>query len=262
MRTTLLAFVLGLLAWTSPSAHSTVSFYALKDAYNVDPTNPQVYRYDGVSNFRSGVQASITTRGMAHGFSSDIAIDEQGRFYFVSGNPTESSNKMIWRWNSVADWAANTNGSLLGQRSTTFQVSGFSVYNNEIYFLEGDPNASGNKILRKWSSVAAWANVGDAGTTLGNRSTGTGLGFEIDAGGAVWYLDSSALTATSGTLYRWNSINNFLNDTSGTSNGGSFNFTFSGSTDQIAGLAVPEPSSSFLLLTSLATLSLFRRRSS
>ena len=82
MRTILLAFVLGLLAWASPSAHSTVSFYALKDSYDANPTNPQVYRYDGISNFRSGTQTSITTRNMAHGVSSDIAINEQGKFYY------------------------------------------------------------------------------------------------------------------------------------------------------------------------------------
>ena len=259
MRTTLLAFVLGLLAWASPSSHATVSFYALKDTYDVNSSNPQIYRYDGISNFRSGVQASITTRNMGHGFSSDIAMDEQGKFYFVNGTPTDSSTKTIWWWNSVADWAANTNGGLLGQRSTTFQVSGFSVYQNELYFLEGNPNTSGNKTLRKWSSAASWAN-GDAGTILGTRDTGHGLGFEIDAGGAVWFLEGSTQTSTSGTLWRWNSINDFLNDTNGTNNGGSFNFF--GNSDQIAGLAVPEPSSSILLLTSLATLSLFRRRSS
>ena len=262
MRTTLLAFVLGLLAWASPSAHSTVSFYALKDSYDANPGNPQVYRYDGVSNFRSGTQASITTRSGAHGFSSDIAIDEQGKFYFVNGTPTDSSTKSIWWWNSVADWAADTNGGLLGTRNSTFQVSGFSVYQNELYFLEGNPNAAGSKTLRKWSSATSWAN-GDAGTTLGTRGTGAGIGFEIDPGGAVWFLEGyTPQTSSNGTLWRWNSINDFLNDTNGTNNGGSFNFTFSGSTDQIAGLAVPEPSSSLLLLTSLATLSLFRRRSS
>ena len=259
MPITLLAFVLGLLAWASPYAHSTVSFYALKDSYDANPGNPQVYRFDGLSNFRSGVQASITTRNMAHGFSSDIAINEQGKFYFVNGTPTDSSTKSIWWWNSVADWATNTNGGLLGQRNSTFQVSGFSVYQNELYFLEGNPNTSGNKTLRKWSSAASWAN-GDAGTTLGTRGTGAGIGFEIDAGGAVWFLEGyPPQTSTSGTLWRWNSINDFLNDTNGTNNGGSFNFF--GNSDQIAGLAVPEPSSSILLLTSLATLSLFRRRS-
>ena len=260
MPITPLAFVLGLLAWASPSAHSTVSFYALKDSYDANPGNPQVYRYDGLSNFRSGVQASITTRSRDHGVSSDIAIDEQGKFYFVNGTPTDSSTKSIWWWNSVADWAADTNGGLLGTRNSTFQVSGFSVYQNELYFLEGNPNAAGSKTLRKWSSATSWAN-GDAGTTLGTRGTGAGIGFEIDPGGAVWFLEGyPPQTSTSGTLWRWNSINDFLNDTNGTNNGGSFNFF--GNSDQIAGLAVPEPSSSILLLTSLATLSLFRRRRS
>ncbi|NBQ64399.1 MAG: PEP-CTERM sorting domain-containing protein [Verrucomicrobia bacterium] len=244
----------------SPSSRAAVSLFVLKDAYDINPANPQVYRYDGAANLRSGTQNSITTRTMGHGYSSDIAIDEQGRFYFVSGLPTDTSTKQIWYWNSVADWAANTNGGLLGQRNTTFQVSGFSVYNNELYFLEGNPNAFGNKTLRKWASATSWAN-GDAGTTVGTRSIGTGLGFEIDAGGAVWFLDGSSQTSTSGTLYRWNSINDFLNNTNGDGNGGAFNFTFSGTADQIAGLAVPEPSSSLLFLTSLATLALFRRRS-
>lgn len=259
MPTIVFGFALGLLAWSCPSAYSSVSFYTLKDAYNVNPTNPQVYRYDGISNFRSGTQASITTRGIAHGVSSDIAIDEQGKFYFVNGTPTDSSTKSIWWWNSVADWATNTNGGLLGQRSTTFQVSGFSVYKNELYFLEGDPNASGNKTLRKWASAASWAN-GDAGTTLGTRNTGTGLGFEIDAGGAVWYLDGSNQTSTSGILWRWNSINDFLNNTNGTINGGSFNFMFSGTTDQVAGLAVPEPSALSLLVVGLGGWTLLRGR--
>jgi len=242
-----LAFVL--LLSLSPSSRATVSFYTLKDAYDMNSGNPQVYRYDEVSNFRSGTQASITTRIMSTGFSSDIAIDEQGRFYLVSGLPTDTSTKQIWYWNSLADWAANTNGGLLGQRNTTFQVSGFSMYKNELYFLDGSPNGFGNKTLRKWASA-----------TIGTRSLGTGLGFEIDAGGAVWFLEDSNQTSTSGTLYRWSSINDFLNNTNGTGNGGAFNFTFSGNTDQIGGLAVPEPSSSLLLLTSLGTLSLLRRR--
>ena len=256
-----LALPLALVFSLSASSHATVSFYALRDAYDINPGNPQVYRYDGVSNFRSGTQASITTRSIGHGYSSDIAIDEQGRFYLVSGLPTDTSAKQIYYWNSLADWASNTNGGLLGTRTTTFQVSGFSVYKNEFYFLEGSPNGFGNKTLRKWASATSWAN-GDAGTTIGTRSVGTGLGFEIDAGGAVWFLDGSNQTSTSATLYRWNSINDFLNNTNGDGNGGSFNFTFSGTTDQVAGLAVPEPSSSLLLLTSLATLSLLRRRSS
>ena len=261
---TFLALILSLA-----SSNATVSFYALKDAYSADPANPQVYRYDGVSNFRSGAQASITTRISATGVSSDIAIDEQGRFYFVSGNPTDSTPvgnstawKDIWRWNSVADWAANWNGIRLGQKRTNqFQVSGFSVYQNEYYFLVGDPNNGGVKELRKYASLTDWEN-GSAGTLLGSRSTGWGLGFEIDAGGAVWYLDGSTQTSTSGILYRWNSINDFLANNNGSMNGGAFNFTFSGTSDQIGGLAVPEPSSSLLLLTSLATLSLFRHRSS
>jgi VanZ family protein len=162
----------------------------------------------------------------------------------------------------VADWAANTNGIRLGQKRTNqFQVSGFSVYQNEYYFLVGDPNNGGVKDLRKYASLTDWEN-GSAGTLLGSRSTGWGLGFEIDAGGAVWYLDGSTQTSTSGTLYRWSSINDFLANNNGSINGGAFTFNFSGTSDQIGGLAVPEPSSSLLLLTSLATLSLFRRRSS
>jgi len=151
-----LAFVL--LLSLSPSSRATVSFYTLKDAYDMNSGNPQVYRYDEVSNFRSGTQASITTRIMSTGFSSDIAIDEQGRFYLVSGLPTDTSTKQIWYWNSLADWAANTNGGLLGQRNTTFQVSGFSMYKNELYFLDGSPNGFGNKTLRKWASATPWAN--------------------------------------------------------------------------------------------------------
>lgn len=242
------------------SSHATVSFYALKDAYSTDPANPQLYRYDGISNFRSGIQASITTRNAAHGVISDIAIDEQGAFYVVGGDPVSTSSRQIYRFANIAAWASN-NGTLLGTRNTTFQISGFSVYKNEFYFMEGDPNSSGNKTLRKWASAADWAG-GSAGTSLGTRNTGAGLGFEIDAGGAVWYLDGSTQTGTSGVLWRWNSINEFLANTGGTNNGGAFNFSFSGTSDQIAGLAVPEPSSSLLLLTSLATLSLFRRRSS
>jgi len=243
------------------SSHAATSFYVLKDSYDAGLGNPQVYRFDGVSNLRSGVQASITTRGMGQAASSDIAIDEQGRFYQLGGDPTATVTKQIWRWNSIADWATNTNASLLGTRSSTFESSGFSVYQNEFYFLEGNPNAGGTKTLRKWSSAADWEN-GSVGTTVGSRVIGWGLGFEIDAGGAVWYLDGSTQTGTSGVLWRWNSINEFLANTGGTNNGGAFNFSFSGTSDQVAGLAVPEPSSSLLLLTSLATLSLFRRRSS
>lgn len=243
------------------SSHAATSFYVLKDSYNAGLGNPQVYRFDGVSNLRSGVQTSITTRGIGQDYSSDIAIDEQGRFYLLGGIPTGTGLKQLWRWNTVADWAANTNGSLLGERTTTFQSSGFSVYQNEFYFLEGNPDGSGTKTLKKFGNVADWS-AGAAGITLGSRGTGTGLGFEIDAGGAVWYLDGSNQTSTSGTLYRWNSISDFLNNTNQSDSGGTFTFSFSGSSDQVAGLAVPEPSSSLLLLASLATLSLFRRRSS
>lgn len=243
------------------SSHAATSFYVLKDSYDAGLGNPQVYRFDGVSNLRSGVQASITTRVMGQDTSSDIAIDEQGRFYQLGGNPTATDTKQIWRWNSIADWATNTNSSLLGTRNSTFQSSGFSVYQNEFYFLEGNPNAGGTKTLRKWSSAADWEN-GSVGTTVGSRVIGPGLGFEIDSNGTVWHLDGSTQAGLSGTLWRWSSVNNFLTDNGGTNNGGTFNFSFSGTSDQVAGLAVPEPSSSLLLLTSLVTLSLFRRLSS
>lgn len=257
LRRTLLGLFLSLA-----SSHAVTSFYVLKDSYDANPANPQVYRFDGTSNFRSGTQASITTRTWGgHGTSSDIAIDEQGRFYLLAGSPTATDTKQLWRWNTMADWAANTNASLLGTRNTTSQISGFSVYQNEFYFLEGDPNNNGTKTLRKWASGSDWAS-GAGGTTLGSRGTGAGLGFEIDSNGAVWYMHDATQTSTSGILFRWNSINDFLNNTSQLDNGGAFTFTFSGTSDQVGGLAIPEPSSSLLLLTSLATLSLFRRRSS
>ena len=246
----------GLAATT---AHAALSFYALKDAYLANPASPQIYQYDGISNFRNNISASITTRAMAHGNSSDIAIDELGRFYFVNGDPSSTGSKQIWRWNSVSDWAINNGATLLGTRNSTTQISGFSVYQNEFYFFEGNPDNFGTKSLRKWGSANSWAN-GDSGTLVGSRSTGSGLGFEIDQSGTVWLLDAVANTATSGTLYSWASITDFINNTNGGNNGGGFNF-FGGS-DQIGGLAVvPEPSALSLFGLGLAALTLLRRRS-
>ena len=177
--------ILGLLLF-SQNSRAGVSFYTLKDAYDAGSANPQLYRFDDVSNFRSGTQAAISTRVTGQGFSSDIAIDEQGRFYLVNGNPTSTTDsKEIWSWNNVADWASNTGATRLGIRTGTTQISGFSVYQNEFYFLEGDPNAQGNKTLRKWSNATDWSNASNSGTSLGTRFTGAGLGFEIDAGGTV-----------------------------------------------------------------------------
>jgi len=252
--------IFGLICFSAAS-HAGISFYALKDAYDANPSSPKIYRFDGISNFQSGTHAVVSTRASNHGSSSDIAIDEQGRFYFVKGDPSQTTSKEIWRWNSLADWGSNSEGTKLGVRSSTAQISGFSVYQNEFYFFEGDPDRIRNKTLRKWSSATSWGN-GDAGTLLGSRATGAGLGFEIDAGGAVWFLDSTAKSYTSGKLYRWNSINNFITNTGGTNYGGSFNFLFEGTFDQIAGLAVPEPSALSLLAVGLGGLAMIRRRRS
>ena len=122
----------------------------------------------------------------------------------MNGNPTSTTDsKEIWSWNNVADWASNTGATRLGIRTGTTQISGFSVYQNEFYFLEGDPNAQGNKTLRKWSSATDWSNASNSGTSLGTRFTGAGLGFEIDAGGTVWWLSSAtdAQTGTSGDRF-------------------------------------------------------------
>lgn len=255
------AAILASVAGLSAPALAEPLFFVLKEDYLAFAANPEVVRYDSVSDFQNNQGGVVTTRSLAHGVSSDIAIDELGRFYFVNGDPTQTDSKTIYRWDSVADWAANTNGVLIGTRTTTTQVSGFSVHQGAFYFLEGDPNDLGTKSLVRWDSAATWA-AGDAGTVVGSRATGYGLGFEIDGSGTVWLLDARALTATSGTLYSFASITAFLNNV-GTDNGGSFDFF--GGTDQIGGLAVaytpvPEPSTFSLVALGFAGVALARRR--
>ena len=224
-------------------AISSATIYVLRGHVTNNPANPQVYRYDGVANLRAGLHSSVTTRSMLHGFSSDIAVDDQGRFYLVNGDPTSTNatvSRTIYRWNSLADWASNNSPVLVGTRTNNnVPLAGFSVHNNEIYFLQSTNATNGNVELRKWATGSDWA-AGSAGTSVGVRWMGGGVNLEIDQGGAIWFLDS-AFANTSGILYRWGNTSDWLANL-GISNGGSFDFDFNGAaaggSDPIGGLAI------------------------
>ena len=235
--------------FSAPSALTTSytnRFYELRGAYNADPASPQIYGFDGPSNLLSRTQSSITTRtGIRQGVTGDIALDAAGHVYVVSGDPASTGTKSIYRWDSLSDWASNTNAALLGTRNSTAAVSGFAVYQDQFYFFEGDPNSPGEKTLRKWNTVTDWS-AGQVGVAVGTRGTGAGIGFDIDSSGRVWFLDptapnSTTATATTGILFTWPSVSDFLVNANCASPFGYWTqlpFSFSGSLDQIGGLTV------------------------
>gem|GEM_PF-4970250 len=245
-------FAVGLVAMSSGYARA-LELYVMRDAPNAQ-TSPAITEYSSIANFRSNTSGTTTARGISQGSSCDFTI-VNGAVYYMTGDATATDVKAIVTWPSVADWAANTNFTPLGTRTGAVPMAGMAIYQNQLYVLEGSINA-GVKTLRRWASIASWV-AGDAGTALGTRSTGSGFGFDIDTDGIVYFLDTenvSPNTATSGILYSWPTISNFLADSSTNANGGSFTF-FAGSPNEIAGLAiVPEPST--WMLAGIAAFSL------
>lgn len=253
-------FAVALIAMSSGSARA-MEVYAMRDAPNAQ-TSPGITQYSSISNFRSNTSGTTTNRSISQGSSCDFAI-VNGVVYSISGDASLTGNKDIYSWPSIADWAANTNTSNLGTRTNAAPMSGMAIYQGSLYVLEGDMTQTTSKTLKRWSSPASWAANEAPAETFASRTVGDGIGFDIDTDGVVYFLDSDASpnTATSGILYSWPSISAFIADTPINNNGGTFTF-FSGSPNEIAGLAVvPEPSTWILAgIASLAVPMISRRR--
>lgn len=260
--------LISIVATAMPAAHAQ-NVWVLKNAPDAQTTSPTIVNYSSISNFRTNTGSSNTIRASGQGQSCDISIDSaSGVVYYLAGSATSTDNKQLYSWPSLSNWAANSNITPYGERTNYGPVRGMSVYNNQLYVLEGNPVTAGNASLRSWSSFSSFVN-GDAGTLVGTRLVGEGLGFEIGIDGSVYKLDSKApssdpYTATEGILYSWPTINNFLADTNVSNNGGQFTY-FVGSPDQIAGISVaPEPSGMMLAGLGLAAFAgaTWRRRRS
>lgn len=249
---------------TAPAARAQ-NVWVLQNAPDQQTTSPTIVNYSSISNLRSNTGGSNTIRASGQGQSCDISINSSsGVVYYLAGSANSTDNKQLYSWPTLTDWVNNSNISNWGERASYGPVRGMSVYNNQLYVLEGNPQSSGSAPLRSWSSFSSFVN-GDAGTLVGTRTVvGPGLGFEIGIDGSVYKLDSSdPYTSTAGTLYTWPTINDFLNDTNISANGGNFNYF--GGTDQIAGVSVaPEPSGMMLAGLGLAAFAgaTWRRRRS
>lgn len=254
--------LISIVGAATPAARAQ-NVWVLQNAPDQQTTSPTIVNYSSISNFRSNTGGSNTIRASGQGQSCDISINSSsGVVYYLAGSATSTDNKQFYSWPTLTDWANNSNISNWGERVNYGSVRGMSVYNNQLYVLEGNPQSAGSAPLRSWSSFSSFVN-GDAGTLVGTRAVvGPGLGFEIGIDGAVYKLDSNDVyTSTAGTLYSWPSINDFLADTNTSANGGSFNFF--GGTDQIAGMSVaPEPSGMMLAGLGLAAFAgaTWRRR--
>lgn len=249
-------------------ASSRESAVALEIIAMAGPPNsqnsPSITSYSSISNFRSDTSGTTTNRSSGQALSCDFAITADGTFYYISGDATATSGKQVNTWPSVSAWASNSNFSSLGIRANAEPMSGMAIYQNELYILEGSMTFGGLKTLMKWSSIASWVN-GDTGTSLGSRTTGAGIGFDIGLDGTVYFVgtsgDASPNTSTTGTLFTWPTISDFLANSNVSQNGGVFNF-FGGS-NQVSGLAVPEPSTYAMAAISsviLAAARHFRKR--
>lgn len=231
-----------LLAWLAlpASAGVVTQISVLKGAFNDLGSSPSIVSYSSIANLQANTSGSTTVRGISQSDSCDLSIGLDGTVYYLGGGATTTDNKTLFSWPSLADWAANSNATNHGARTGYGPVTGISVFNNQFYVLEGSPTSAGSKSLLSWPSLAAFTS-GSAGTTVGSRLVGEGIGFEIAPDGTVYKLDSYPPdSATQGTLYSWPTLNDYLADTNVSANGGTFQFF--GNSDQIAGLAVvPEP---------------------
>jgi hypothetical protein len=236
---------LALLSLTLASTlRADVTIYTLNGDYTSTPSTPIIETYTSVASFQSG-SGSTTNRSNSQGVSSDISIASNGTVYFINGNSNGTGTRTLYSWTSLANWAADTGTTTIGTRSTNAAMMGMAILNNEIYLLEGTAAAANTATLKKWT-ITDWVN-GTAGTTLGSRNVGAGFGFEIAEDGSVWKLDSAnPSTAISGTLQRWSSVTDFLNDTNLTS----FAYTTGGPYAGLAVVSVPEPGT--LLLGGIA----------
>lgn len=238
-----------------------IEVYALAGSPNFQGS-PAVTEFSSISNFETNSGGVTTNRVIAQGSSCDFSIGSDGTFYYIAGDASTTGSKQVFSWPSVSDWANNTNGTDYGSRSDAVPMSGMAIYGNELYILEGSMSAGGSKTLNRWTSIASWVSGDAPAQTYASRLTGFGIGFDIDNTGNVYFLDTnnvSPTTATSGILYSWATINDFVTDTNTAFTG---NFTFLGG-NQVAGLAVvPEPSTWIFAGLSCAVLAVETRRRS
>lgn len=223
----------------------------LAGAPDAQGSSASIVSYPSISNLVANTSGTTTNRGIGQNASCDISILPNGTVYYLVGSGTTTGDKTLFSWPSLAAWASNTSVTNIGTRTNYGPVSGMSIYGGEFYVLEGNPTNGGTKSLVKWSNSSSWAS-GAVGTTVGSRLTGDGIGFEIAPDATVYFLSNNPYTGTSGTLYQWPSISDFLGNANQTDTG-AFTY-FSGSpNNQISGLAiVPEPSTWVMGLAGVA----------
>ena len=134
---------------------ASVEFYLLKGSYSQNQNVREIHRYSSLEDMVSGVSTQVYVRNYAQGPSCEISIGSDGKVYVLNGDPTNVSLKTIRQWNSIAEWMNNENPSTTYSRISASPSSGFSIYQNEVYFFEGSVTSPGTTIknLVKWSSA-------------------------------------------------------------------------------------------------------------
>ena len=136
--------------------------------------------------------------------------------YVLDGDPSQQVSRTLASWPTLPDFAANTNQSIEGTR-TTASSSGFSITaDGTFYQLVRSATTTGTADLVSWPSASSYVS-GASGTTLGTSvSLGQSSGFHVSAGGAVYFLEGAPRTPGSRNLYRWSSVADFAAGTTGT----------------------------------------------
>ena len=154
------------------------TFYQLVRAATTTGTADLV-SWPSVSSYVSGASGTTLGTSVSLGQSSGFHVSAGGAVYFLEGDPrvTPPSSRNLYRWSSVADFAAGTTGTLLGS-STLNAGLGLSVGASQIFFLDGSPVNSGAKKIVVWPTLADFFNDTNS-TSYNNASTTTSSGLAI-----------------------------------------------------------------------------------
>lgn len=129
--------------------------------------------WSSASDYASGAVGTTLGTSASLGPSSGFHIASSGATYFLEGDPrvTSTSTRNLYRWSSIANFAAGNDGTLLGSTSLAAGL-GLSVGDNEIYFLQGSPVTTGNKSIVVWPTLSDFFSNTNS-TTYNNASTST-----------------------------------------------------------------------------------------
>lgn len=181
------------------------TFYQLVRAATTTGTADLV-SWPSVSSYVSGASGTTLGTSVSLGQSSGFHVSAGGAVYFLEGDPriTTPSSRNLYRWPSLADFAAGNTGTLLGS-STLNAGLGLSVGASKIFFLDGSPVNSGAKKIVVWPTLTNFFNDTNS-TSYNNASTTTSSGLAIvvpEPDGALFLFSSLGTAAVAaGMRYR------------------------------------------------------------